>query len=122
MDEKRPFGVELFAFSNLLSAALIMILLLIYPTEKLNIPFRFQIPIIPENIQLLIFCIISLVISYGYFKLKKWGYYSMLIYILYCIVIGTSSLSFFITNAVFSILLLVYTFTKRNYFINKGFV
>ncbi|MCB2300078.1 hypothetical protein [Clostridium tagluense] len=120
MRKKRPLGITLLGCLYILSAISIIVMIITNPTRKFETSFRFGVSIIPGNVQILIFAIISLIISYGYLKLKKWGYCAMIIYTICFLVVGNFTLSFLIANMIGSIIILVYTFSKRNYFLDKG--
>ena len=120
MRKKRPLGIKLLGCLYILSAISIIVMIITNPTKKFETSFRFGVSIISGNVQILIFAIISLIISYGYLKLKKWGYWAMIIYTICFLVVSNFTLSFLIANMIGSIIILAYTFSKRNYFLDKG--
>ena len=70
--------------------------------------------------------VISVIIAYGYFKLKKWGYWLMIIYTVYFLAVSiTLSQQYrqqlFYGNVIWSIIVLGYTLTKRKHFDKKNF-
>ena len=119
MRKKRPLGITFIGYLYIFSAISGILLMIINPTKKIEAPLRFGVSIISGNVQMLIIAIISLIINYGYLKLKKWGYWAMIIYIICYLVVVKSTLYFFIVNMIVSIILLVYTFTKQDYFLDK---
>jgi len=119
MRKKIPLGITVWGYLNILSAIILIVMIITDSTRKIDIPFRFGVSIISGNVQILILAIISLIIGYGYLKLKKWGYWGMIIYIICFLVVSKFTLFSFIFNMICSIIVLAYTFTKRNYFLDK---
>ena len=119
MRKKIPLGITLLGYISILSAIPLIVMIITNPTKKIETSFRFGVSIIPGNVQMLIFAITSLVIGYGYLKLKKWGYWAMIIYNICFLVVGKFTLSFFIVSMIVSGIVVFYTFTKRNYFLDK---
>lgn len=124
MDKKRPSGITLIGYFYIFGAVVLILTLFTNPTEKFAIAIRFGLPNVPENIMRALVAIISLIMSYGYLKLKKWGYWTMIIYSILFLFISLDMVIIynsqpFIGNAIFSLIVLIYTFSKRKYFLRK---
>ncbi|MCB2312751.1 hypothetical protein LGL55_15870 [Clostridium tagluense] len=120
MRKKRPLGIKLLGCLYILLSISIIVMIFTNPAKKFETSFKFGVSIISGNVQILIFAIISLIISYGYLKLKKWGYWAMIIYTICFLVVSNFTLSLLIANMIGSIIILAYTFSNRNYFLDKG--
>lgn len=92
MEIKRPSGVTFIGYFYIFGSVVLILSLFLFNnfSDQFGIAVRFGLPNVPENIMRVLVAIIFLIISYGYLKLKKW-----------------------------SIIVLLYTFSKRRYFINK---
>lgn len=122
MEMKRPFGITLIGYFYIFGA--IVLLLTLGLKQEIGMNIRFGVPNIPETVVIIFIIAVSLIIAYGYLNLKKWGYFSMIIYSILFLIISLNQVSVynsqpFICNAIFSIIVLIYTVIKRNYFHNK---
>lgn len=122
MKKERPIGVTLIGCFYLFGAVILLLSLGVKQNFEFNI--RFGVPNIPEIIVRLSLVTLSLVMTYGYLKLEKWGYWLMILYSIAFLVISINQVSVynsqpFIGNAIFSIIVIVYTFTIRKYFAKK---
>jgi uncharacterized membrane protein (DUF2068 family) len=127
MAEKRPLGITLIGCFYIFGALILVVTLFTNPTEQFGIAVRFGVPEVPENIMRVSVSIISLIMAYGFLNLKKWGYWLMLIYTTYFLIVSISLSSqyhqqLFYGNVIWSITVLIYTLYKRKFFNNKGFV
>ncbi|MCY6958340.1 hypothetical protein [Clostridium brassicae] len=125
MLKERPLGIMLIGYFYILGAVVLIITLFTNASEQFGIAVRFGVPNVPENIMRVLVAIISLIVSYGYLKLKKWGYWFMIINSLYFLVVSIGlALQYnqqpFIGNGIWSIIVLIYTLSKRNFFNNKN--
>ena len=105
---------------------LLMITLFTNATEQYGIAVRFGLPNVPENIMKVLVSIFSLIMAYGYLKLEKWGYWFMITYTMYFFVVNINlsqqyNQQLFYGNVIWSIIVLIYTLSKRRYFNNKKF-
>lgn len=125
MRVKNPILVTVIGDWNILSA--FFIIASCFPTPKFIGQFGFSfIPIysISEGIIRILEVISLLIITYGFLRLKKWGYWLMITYNLFFLVISIVSIlshnkqlaSFFIP----SLLALNITFPSKRYFIKEN--
>lgn len=127
MVEKRPLGITLIGYFYIWGAVALIITLFTSGTEQFGIAVRFGVPNAPENIMRVLVSIISLIMAYGYLKLEKWGYWFMLIYTIYFLVVSITlaqqyNQQPFYGNIIWSIIVLIYTLSKRKYFNKKNYV
>ena len=71
--------------------------------------------------------IFSLIMAYGYLKLEKWGYWFMITYTIYFLVVSINlsqqyNQQLFYGNVLWSIIVLTYTLSKRKYFNMRKFL
>jgi len=127
MDEKRPSGVTSIGYFYVFGAFILIITLFTNTTEPFGIAVRFGLPNVPENMMRTVVAILSLIIAYGYLRLEKWGYWLMITYSIYFLVVSIIlskqyTQQLFYGNVIWSIIVLMYTFKKRKYFNKKNFV
>lgn len=127
MAQERPLGLTLFGCFYIFGAFVLIVTLFTNPTEQFGISVRFGLPNVPENIMRALVSVISLIMAYGYLKLKKWGYWFMIIYTIYFLVVSIYLLiqygqQPFFGNVLFSITVLIYTLNKRRYFYIRDFI
>ncbi|MEW9503467.1 hypothetical protein, partial [Jeotgalibacillus marinus] len=98
-----------------------------YDTDanQFGIAERFGLTNAPEQLVRVLVALISLLMVFGYIRLKKWGFWMMIFYSLFFGIISWSlSLSYnqqpFIGNTVWSIIILVYTIHVRNAFFRRS--
>jgi len=121
MDEKRPLGVAFIGYFYVFGAFVLIGTLLTNAEVELGIALRFGLPHIPENIMRVVVIIFSLVMAYGYINLKKWGYWMMIAYTIYFLVVSIYlsqqyKEQLFYGNVIWSVIVLIYTLNKREYF------
>ncbi|WP_252231365.1 hypothetical protein [Clostridium sp. ZBS15] len=127
MKLKRPILLTFIADLNLLGAFLIIISL--FPLPKFIEQFGvFVIPIsdlLDVTIRMLSI-LTMLIISYGYFRIKKWGYGLMITYNLFFLVLSMIFIVFEIKNSyntqgiIQSLIGLIITFPSKRYFIKEN--
>lgn len=84
---------------------------------------RFGVPNVPDSNMIPMVIVLSLVLAYGYLKLEKWGYWLMMVYSFVFLSISLV-LAFqyrsqpFTGNALWSIIVIVYTYRKRYSFVS----
>lgn len=120
---KRPFGVVIISFFYIFGAVVLIYSSIFYlpNVDQFGIAARFGVPALPEQPVRLIVAVIALLLAFGYFSLKKWGFWSM---VCYSIVFGMISLNLafahhqqpFIGNVFWSAIVLIYTLIKRRSF------
>ncbi|MBU3142553.1 hypothetical protein [Clostridium sp. CF012] len=124
MGKKRPLGITLIGYFYIFGAIVLIITLFTNATEKYGIAVRVGLPNVPERLMKVLVSIIFLIIAYGYLKLKKWGWWLMIAYTIYLLVVSIIlsnqyKQQLFYGNAQWSIIVLIYTLYKRSYF-NKS--
>ncbi len=122
MKIKRPFGLTFIGYFYIFGA--IVLLLALGVKQEIGMNIRFGVPNIPETVVRIFIIAVSLIIAYGYLNLKKYGYFSMIIYSMLFLVISLNQVAVynsqpFIGNAIYSLIVLIYTVIKMNYFNNK---
>lgn len=122
MKEKRPLGVSLIGGFYIFGASILIITLILgSPIGEYGIADRLGLPNVPENIARLVIALLSLIMAYGYLKLERWGYWTMMLYSLYFLVVSiVLSIQYnqqpFYGNIIWSIIVILYTFIKRKNF------
>jgi hypothetical protein len=120
---KRPFGVAIICFFYIIGAVVLIYTSIFYHpnADQFGIAARFGVPTLPEQPVRLIVAVIAFILAFGYFSLKKWGFWSM---VCYSVVFGTISLRLafmyhqqpFVGNVIWSAIVLIYTLIKRRSF------
>lgn len=122
---KRPALVTVIGDLNILCAFLIIASFFQAPKFIEQFGFSF-IPIysISDGIIRILEVISLLIISYGFLRLKKWGYWLMIAYNLFFLVISIISIlshnKQFATYFIQSLLGLIITFPSKRYFVKKN--
>lgn len=119
----RPVGVLIITFMYFFGAAVLIYTSVFYHpgADQFGIAARFGVPTLPEQPVRMVLAVIALLLAFGYFSLKKWGFWSM---VCYSIVFGMISLRLaflhhqqpFIGNVFLSAIVLIYTLIKRRSF------
>ncbi len=127
MVEKKPLGITLIGYFYIFGAVVIAITLFTNAKDQFGIAVRFGVPNFPENIMRVLVSMISLIMAYGYLKLEKWGYWFMLIYTIYFLIVSITlyqqyNQQPFYGNIIWSIIVLIYTLLKRKYFNKRDYV
>lgn len=122
---KRPLGVTLISCFYIFGSIFLLYTAVFYnpKTDEINMATRFGLSNahIPEQLFRVIVAFFSLVLIYGYIKLKKWGFWLMLGY---SVIFGLISLTLsseykqqpFIGNTIWSLIVLIYTCYANKYF------
>ena len=127
MKSKRPMLVTFVGDLNLLGAFLII--LSFFPVSKFIEQFGvFVIPIVDllDAAIRILSVVAMLIISYGYFTLKKWGYGLMITYNLFFLVLAMIFIALKIKNPyttqgiIESLIRLIITFPSKRYFIKEN--
>lgn len=116
---KRPIGVHLIGYFYIMGSVILLLSLSAKQTVKFNV--RFGVPFLPETYVMIFVSLFSLVMAYGYLRMKRWGYWTMLLYSILFLLISLNQINQyhsqpFIGNAFFSMVVLIYTFMKRKEF------
>ncbi|HCX65507.1 MAG TPA: hypothetical protein DHN33_09885 [Eubacteriaceae bacterium] len=120
---KRPKGITIIGYYYMFGA--IVLLFTLGVEQDININVRVGLAFLPELKVKILISLLWIVMSYGYLKMKRWGYWLMIIYSIYVTVInGSLALSiqnYILTgNIVFSLIVIVYTFNERLSFYSKS--
>lgn len=119
MKVQNPIGIKLIAWFQIFGALIVLFTLNIQQSPPFNV--RFAMPFIPETIIKILLVISTLIISYGYLRQTKYGYWSMIIYsVLFCCISFFQSINYgiqpFIGNTIYSGFVTIYTILHREYF------
>jgi len=127
MSQKRPYIITLLGDYNSLGA--ILLILSFFPFMKLLgiyviIPGYLNIPYIPAEITKVLLAIIIIIISYGYLKLKKWGYWliigeNLLHIVGWFITYQNIKQPYFVSSPITSFIELIFIVPTIKYFYNK---
>jgi len=127
MRVKRPLLVTFIGDLNLIS--IFFIVASFFPTHQFIEQYGFSfipIPNLLDGVIRILSVISLLVISYGFFKLKKYGYYLMISYNLFflalsmfCMVTRNQQLNLG-SEFIPSLIALIITFPSKRYFIKEG--
>lgn len=121
MHNKRPLAITLIGYFYIFSSIILIITLFTNANDEFGIAVRFGLPNFPENIMRALIAIISLILAYGFLKLKRWGYWFMIIYTSYFLVVSINlsnqyNKQPFYGNVIWSVIVLAYTLMKRKCF------
>ncbi|KTD86745.1 hypothetical protein [Paenibacillus etheri] len=120
---KRPLGVTLISCFYIFGAVALIVTAIFFnaDADEFGIADRFGLPNFPEQLFRVILAINSLVLSYGYMRLKKWGFWLMIMYsfgfglISYNLLYSQNQQPF-IGNLIWSAIVLIYSFFVRKSF------
>ncbi len=124
MSKERPLGVTLIGAFYVFGALGLIVTLFTNTIDQFGIAARFGVPNMPESAMTVIVSVISLVMAAGYLRLEKWGYWLMMTYSIYFLVVSVIlsnqySQQPFYGNVTWSVIVLIYTFKKRRCFYDK---
>ena len=124
MKNKTPVGIMLVGSFYIFGAIVILIALVLGTNQDTPMNVRFGIPFISDTVVTIFIAVVSVLIAYGYIKTLKWGYWSMIVYSVDLIIISfilalSNTNQLFIGNAIFSSIVLIYTYLKRDIFLSK---
>jgi len=122
---KRPLGVSIISYFYIFGAIVLLFTAVFYNADanSIGIAERFGMPIVSERFMRVIVAIFSMVMVYGYIRLKKWGFWLVVINSIFFGLISSSLISNqlqqpFIGNVIWSIIILAYTlYVKKAFFI-----
>ncbi|EYE87242.1 hypothetical protein Q428_14390 [Fervidicella metallireducens AeB] len=117
---KRPLGISVIGYFYIFGA--IVLFLTLGTHQDIGFNERFGIPFLPELVVRISVALFSLIMAYGYLKLRKWGYWTMILYSIIFLFISIKQVTLyqnqpFIGNIIFSLLVIIYTLIKRHNFI-----
>jgi len=124
---KKPIGISVISYFYIFGAIVLLISFVFYnaSTNSIGIAERFGVSNVSEPLFRVIVAIITLMLIFGYIRLKKWGFWFM---ILYSVLFGSISLYLtiqhsqqpYIGNMIFSFFILFYTISvRKSFFSNK---
>jgi hypothetical protein len=127
MAERRAFGISFIGYFYIFGSLVLILILFLKTKQEISISSRFGVPNFPENIMRALVAVISLVLAYGYLKLKSWGYWLMMVYSIYFLITNLTlsekyNNQIFYGNVIWSLMVIVYTLVKRKHFSNKGLI
>lgn len=113
---KRPGIISFIGYFYVFGA--VVLLLTLGAKQDIAINVRFGVPFLPETAVTIFVAVFSIVMAYGYLNLKRWGYWTMIIYsIIFSVIsakqIGTADDKVFIGNLIFSLIVLIITYRNR---------
>ncbi|MNC20770.1 hypothetical protein D3C75_687330 [compost metagenome] len=120
----RPLGVTLISYFYIFGASVMIFTAIFYNAEanEFGIADRFGLHNFPEQLFRVLLAIASLILIYGYIRLKKWGFWLMIMYsfgfgLISCYLLLSQNQQPFIGNFIFSIIVLIYTlFFRKSFF------
>lgn len=124
---KKPLGVSVISYFYILGALVLLFTSVFYDANAnpIGIAERFGISNGSEQLFSVIVAFLTLVMIFGYIRLKKWGFWLM---ISYSVLFGSISLYLaikhsqqpYIGNMIFSFFILLYTiYVKKSFFQTK---
>ncbi|MEY9973340.1 hypothetical protein ABH966_003724 [Lysinibacillus sp. RC46] len=124
---KRPLGVSLISYFYIFGAVVLIITAIFFNQDanEFGIADRFGLPNFPEQLFRIILAVVSLIIIYGYLRLKRWGFWLMILYslgfgLISYILLFSYNQQPFIGNFIWSVIVLIYTFYVRKSFFRVG--
>ncbi|PGL68977.1 hypothetical protein [Bacillus sp. AFS055030] len=125
---KKPIGVSVISYFYIFGAIVLLFTSVFYNANAnpIGIVERFGLSNVSEQLLRVIIAFLTLVMIFGYIRLKKWGFWLM---ISYSILFGSISLYLslthsqqpFIGNMIFSFIILLYTiYVKKSFFHTKN--
>jgi len=126
---KKPIGISVISYFYIFGSIILLISSIFYnaTSNPIDIADRFGVSNVSEPFFRVIVAFITLLMIFGYFRLKKWGFWFM---ISYSVLFG--SISFYLTiqhsqqpfigNMLFSLFILIYTiYVKKSFFQTKQY-
>jgi len=122
---KRPLGISFISWFYMFGACVLFITVVMNHTEadQFGIADRFGLPAVPEPLMRIIAAVITFIIIFGYYGLRRWGFWLM---IAYSVGFGAVSIKLllsynqqpFIGNVIWSMVVFIYTLMVRKSFFN----
>ncbi|PFG03494.1 hypothetical protein [Bacillus sp. es.034] len=124
---KRPLGVSLIGYFYIFGAVVLVFTAIFYQADAdaISISERFGVSILPERMMRIVLALFSLLMVYGYMKLKRWGFwlivsYSVLFGVISSVIGANQPHQPFIGNVIFSVIVLIYTIYVKGAFFNTA--
>lgn len=125
---KRPLGVSLISSFYIFGAVVLIYTAVFFNPDEFGIADRFGLPNFPEHPFRIILAVVSLIIIYGYIRLKRWGFWLMILYsfgfgLLSFILLRSTNQQPFTGNFIWSVIVLIYTlYVRKSFFhVDKNF-
>lgn len=117
MNKNRPLIITFFGYISLLAALLGIVALIPGFLERFNFTV-IQLPIFINSITRALLSLILLIASYGFLKLKRWGYWLMIIYDFFLVAYIAFYNKHLIasTNVIITIIQLIFILPTKKYF------
>lgn len=123
---KRPLGVSLISYFYIFGAVVLIVTAMFFDADanEFGMADRFGLPSFPEHLLRIVVAVVSLIVIYGYMRLKRWGFWLMVLYsvgfgiISYALLFSYNQQPF-IGNFIWSLIVLIYTFYVRRSFFSK---
>lgn len=122
---KRPLGVSLISYFYIFGAIVLIFTAIFFnpATNEIGLADRFGLSNFPEQLFRVLLAVVSLIIIYGYIRLKRWGFWLMILYsfgfgLISCILLFSYNQQPYIGNFIWSVIVLTYTFNVRKSFFN----
>ncbi|MHC0039482.1 hypothetical protein [Pseudoneobacillus sp. C159] len=120
---KRPLGVSFISYFYIFGVVVLIITGIFFNPNgnKFGIADRFGLPNFPEQPFRILLAVVSLIIVYGYMRLKKWGFWLMILYsagfgLISYILLFSNNQQPFIGNFFWSVFVFIYTIYVRKSF------
>jgi hypothetical protein len=124
---KRPMGISLIGYFYMFGAVVLLFTAIFYQADAdaISISERLGVSILPERMMRIVLALFSLLMVYGYMRLKRWGFwlivsYSVLFGVISSVIATNQSQQPFIGNVVFSVIVLIYTIYVKGAFFNTA--
>jgi hypothetical protein len=116
-------GVSFIGYFYIFGAVVLLFTAIFYhaDADAISISERFGVSILPERMMRIVLALFSLLMVYGYMRLKRWGFwlflsYSVLFGLISSVIATNQPQQPFIGNVVFSVIVLVYTIYVKGAF------
>ena len=123
---KRPLGVTFISYFYIFGSIVLIVTAIGFNADanEFGIADRFGLPNFSEQWFRFILAGISLIIIYGNMRLKRWGYWMMLVYSIgFCAISYTLLFTYyqqpFIGNFIWSLMVIIYTIWVRKSFLSN---
>ncbi|MEH7455611.1 hypothetical protein [Gottfriedia acidiceleris] len=123
---KKPLGISVISYFYIFGAIVLLISSVFFnpSTNSIGIAERFGVSNVSEPLFRVIVAFITLMMIFGYIRLKKWGFWFM---ISYSVLFGSISLYLsihhnqqpYIGNMIFTFFILFYTISVKKLFLPK---
>ncbi|MCR8849325.1 hypothetical protein NQ095_12965 [Rossellomorea sp. SC111] len=120
---KRPLGVSIIGYFYIFGAVVLLFTAIFYQagSDAISISERFGVSILPERMMRIVLALFSLLMVYGYMRLKRWGFwlfvsYSVLFALISSVLVTNQPEQPFLGNLVFSVIVLIYTIYVKGAF------